>query len=128
MLGFELIGVARPEPSAHLRFYERWLAEGRHGGMAYLARPEAVARRADLRRTLATVRSVVVVATGYHTEPDPDDPPDPTRGVIARYARGPRLPSRHQAQAARPLGARRCARQVSRGRACLRGYRSAARA
>ena len=88
MLGFELIGVARPEPSAHLRFYERWLAEGRHGGMAYLARPEAVARRADLRRTLATVRSVVVVAMGYHTEPDPDDPPDPTRGVIARYARG----------------------------------------
>ena len=41
-LGFDLVGVASPEPSAHLPFYERWLSEGRHGEMAYLARPDAL--------------------------------------------------------------------------------------
>jgi epoxyqueuosine reductase len=87
-LGFELVGVARPDPSHHLSFYERWLAEGRHGEMGYLARPDAVARRADLRGTLAAVRSVVVVGMNYLPHETADEPVDPSVGVIARYARG----------------------------------------
>jgi epoxyqueuosine reductase len=56
--------------------------------MGYLARPDAVARRADLRGTLPEVRSVVVVGMNYLTDPDTEAPPDAGAGVIARYARG----------------------------------------
>ena len=86
-LGFDLVGIASPEPSAHLPFYERWLSKGRHGEMAYLARPDALARRADLRRTLAEVRSVVVVGMDYLADREEGQHP-PDVGVIARYARG----------------------------------------
>jgi len=86
--GFELAGICRPEPSEHGRFLEDWLATGRHGEMDYLARPDALARRQDLSLTLPEVRSVLVVAHEY-AQPDPEGvPDDPSRGVIARYARG----------------------------------------
>ena len=86
-LGFDLVGVASPEPSAHLPFYERWLSEGRHGEMAYLARPDALVRRADLRRTLAGIRSVIVCGVHYLTDREEGRQPADV-GVIARYARG----------------------------------------
>jgi epoxyqueuosine reductase len=56
--------------------------------MGWLARPDAVARRADLRGTMAEVRSVVVVGMGYLPDDRGDDATDPATGVIARYARG----------------------------------------
>ena len=87
-LGFTLVGIAPPDPSQYLGFYRRWLADGRHGEMGYLARPDAVARRADLRETLATVRSVVVVGQEYLGCAEPAGPPRPDTGLIARYARG----------------------------------------
>ena len=87
-LGFSLVGVASIEPSEHLDFYGRWVGDGKHGEMAYLAREDSVERRADLRRTLPSVRSAVVVADEYFQE-DPDGVPgDPARAVVARYARG----------------------------------------
>ncbi len=86
--GFELVGVAPPDTSAHGDFLGKWLASGFHGEMEYLARPEAVARRRDPGLTLDRVRSVVVVGD-EHFRPDPEGvPEDPSRGVIARYARG----------------------------------------
>ncbi len=87
-LGFGRVGITTPEDSAHLDFYRRWLDDGRHGDMRYLARPDAVARRADLARTLPGVRSVVVVTHDYAQEDPSGVPDDPSRGVIARYARG----------------------------------------
>jgi epoxyqueuosine reductase len=87
-LGFSLVGVASVEPSDHLDLYRRWVADGRHGDMAYLAREDAIARRADLRGTLPSVRSAVVVGDEYFQEDPPGVPADPARGVIARYARG----------------------------------------
>ena len=87
-LGFSLVGVASVEPSAHMDLYREWVEDGRHGEMGYLAREDAVARRADLRRTLPSVRSVVVVGDEYFQEDPPGVPADPARGVIARYARG----------------------------------------
>ena len=87
-LGFSLVGVATVEPSDHLDLYGRWLEDGRHGEMAYLAREDAVARRGDLRRTLPSIRSAVVVGHEYFQEDPPGVPTDPARGVIARYARG----------------------------------------
>ncbi len=86
--GFSLAGIARPDASRHGAFFRRWLAEGRHGDMDYLARPEAVARREDLRGTFEDVRSVLVVAHEYFQEDAPGVPGDPGVGVIARYARG----------------------------------------
>lgn len=86
-LGFDLVGITSPAPSKHLPYYERWLSEGRHGEMAYLAQPAARARRADLKKTLADVRSVVVVGMDYLAD-RAEEPPPPDLGVIARYARG----------------------------------------
>ncbi|HSG06945.1 MAG TPA: tRNA epoxyqueuosine(34) reductase QueG [Longimicrobiales bacterium] len=87
-LGFTLVGITTPEPTEHLSAYRRWLAEGRHGGMGYLARPDAVARRGSLQETLPGVRSVVVVGHEYCQQDPGGVPDDPSRAVIARYARG----------------------------------------
>ncbi len=51
-LGFSQVGVVRPDPSDHIAFYRKWLAAGHHGEMRYLARGNAVERRADLAETL----------------------------------------------------------------------------
>ena len=87
-LGFTLFGVAGAQPSGHLDFYRAWLARNLHGEMAYLGREDSVARRADLRGTLETVRSVVVVAHEYYVEDEAEAIADPSTAVIARYARG----------------------------------------
>ncbi len=86
--GFDLAGICPPDPSEHAPFLEGWIDAGYHGEMEYLARPDALARRADPRRSLPEARSVLVVGHNYH-HPDPEGvPADPVRGVIARYARG----------------------------------------
>ncbi|HEX8671718.1 MAG TPA: QueG-associated DUF1730 domain-containing protein, partial [Longimicrobium sp.] len=84
-LGFEAVGVAPVQPSGHAQAYGEWLAEGMHGEMAYLAREDAVAKRADPAVLVPGARSAVVVAIGYHGEDDGE--PDPSRGIVARYAR-----------------------------------------
>jgi len=87
--GLEWVGVARPDiPTRDVGAYRRWLEDGRHGEMTYMARPDAVARRADLAETLPGVRAVVVVAEPYEPEDTEGIPDDPSLGVIARYARG----------------------------------------
>ena len=85
-LGFEAVGITEAVPSDHGAFLEEWLARGHHGEMAYLARPDAVERRKDPRRSMPGARSVVVVAHHYRTGGPQDESPD--RGIIARYARG----------------------------------------
>ncbi|MBI4540785.1 MAG: tRNA epoxyqueuosine(34) reductase QueG [Gemmatimonadetes bacterium] len=87
-VGFDLVGIADPRRSDHLRLFEEWLASGWHGEMAYLARPDAVRRRADLALTLESVRSVLIVAHDYYLPEAEGMPDDRSRGVIARYARG----------------------------------------
>jgi epoxyqueuosine reductase len=86
-LGFDLIGIAPAEKPAHAEFYLEWLERGHAGEMAYLARADAVARRLDPKEILPGARSIIVVAMNYD---DGDDGPtdDPSRPVIARYARG----------------------------------------
>jgi epoxyqueuosine reductase len=87
-LGFSLCGITTADATDHMAFYRGWIDEGRHGEMGYLAREDSLSRRADLKTTLKNVRSVVVVAHEYFV-PDPEGVPgDPSRGVIARYARG----------------------------------------
>ncbi|OHE80062.1 MAG: tRNA epoxyqueuosine(34) reductase QueG [Verrucomicrobia bacterium GWF2_62_7] len=82
-LGFDLVGIASAGPPAGFALFERWLAEGRHGEMSYLARN--VERRADPQRLLPGAKSVVVVACNYHAS---DAAPGPRQGRVARYALG----------------------------------------
>ncbi len=82
------MGIATTHPSAHGKFFKEWVDRGFHGEMAYLARPDAVARRGDLRGTMEDVRSVVVLAQDYYQEDSPGIPGDLSRGIVARYARG----------------------------------------
>jgi epoxyqueuosine reductase len=86
-LGFEAAGVARLQPSDHAAFYRAWLAAGRHGTMAYLAREDAVARRLDPAAGWPGLSTAVVVTHRY-ANGAPEDSSDGSRGVIARYARG----------------------------------------
>ncbi len=87
-VGFASVGIARPDPTEHGPFYRAWLDRGFHGEMTYLARPEAVRRREDLRESWPDTRSVLVVADAYGGDDVPGHDEDPSLGVVARYARG----------------------------------------
>ncbi|MEO7734242.1 MAG: tRNA epoxyqueuosine(34) reductase QueG, partial [Kofleriaceae bacterium] len=92
-LGFARIAVVPIEAPRRHAIYTSWLATGHAGAMTYLASPEHVAQRGDLRSLLATARSLIVVALAYERR-DPPVPAAPIpaaallRGKIARYARG----------------------------------------
>lgn len=85
-LGFDQVGIADAAPSDHGAFLDDWLEAGRHGEMGYLARPDAVERRRDPRRSLDGARSVIVVTHHYGSGGAQSELPDV--GLIARYARG----------------------------------------
>lgn len=88
-LGFDLVGLIPARPLGTLDRYRHWLAAGYQGEMAYLARPDAVARRADLARTLPGVDTVIAVAVNYFTRRLPPDlRDDAARGIFASYAWG----------------------------------------
>ena len=82
--GFARVGVAPggdvPPPAAAA--FRDWLAGGRHGPMAYMARH--VEQRLRPSRLVAGARSVICLAASY--SPGPADPPP--RCGVARYARG----------------------------------------
>jgi epoxyqueuosine reductase len=82
--GLTFLGVApaRKDPEAGARL-ERWLAEGRHGGMFFME--EHAARRDDPATVLAGAASIVLVGLDYYQcdrMPRGDGPPR-----IAQYAR-----------------------------------------
>ncbi len=86
--GLSLVGIVSPEQSRHGGFYRSWLQRDLHGEMAYLAREDSIVRRADLKGTMETVRSVVVVGQEYGQDDPPGLSADRSRAVFARYARG----------------------------------------
>jgi len=87
-LGFSLFGVTDPGVSPHTDLYRSWLGGDLHGEMAYLSRDDSIARRGDLKSTMESVRSVVVVAHEYYAEDPREATADPGRAIVARYARG----------------------------------------
>jgi epoxyqueuosine reductase len=86
-LGFDLVGVTTPDPPPHLDVYERWIAEGRHGDMAYLATDRARQRRADPRQILTECRSILILGVNClpRLQPRLRDAP---AARIAAYAQG----------------------------------------
>lgn len=92
-LGFRWMGVATPESPLHWVVYERWLAQGRQGEMAYLASDRARQRRADPRQILPECRSILLLGIPYDA-PQSLEPPQPVgsdhtlHGRVAAYAWG----------------------------------------
>lgn len=94
-LGFNLVGVTRPDPPPHFDIYENWLRKGRHGEMGYLSNQTARQRRADPGSILPECRSILVVGMP-HSVPEPlalvpekDELDDHDfRGRVASYAWG----------------------------------------
>ncbi len=87
-LGFDMAGIVTRGDSDHMAHFIEWVDSGLHGKMAYLARPDALQRRATLDRTLPGFRSALVVAHSYADSDPATSPGDPSRAIIARYARG----------------------------------------
>lgn len=79
-LGFSDCRVARAQPAAHREVFEQWVADGKYGDMAWMARN--LDRRTDPRVVLPGAQSVVVFALSYFQ----GDAPTTLGGRIARYA------------------------------------------
>ncbi|WP_316205067.1 MULTISPECIES: tRNA epoxyqueuosine(34) reductase QueG [unclassified Bradyrhizobium] len=87
-LGFDCIGIARPEPTPErARRFQEFLAAGAHGDMDWLARdPE---RRIDPQTLWPEVRSVIMLGVNYGPDEDPLAVLQArSRGAISVYARG----------------------------------------
>ncbi|HEX9730332.1 MAG TPA: tRNA epoxyqueuosine(34) reductase QueG [Gemmatimonadales bacterium] len=82
-LGFDAVGIADLQPSAHAQALGAWLDAGMAGSMTYMG------RQAGRRKHPASIldgadRCVVVVK--YYSGAEPDHPVD--HGHVAKYARG----------------------------------------
>jgi epoxyqueuosine reductase len=87
--GFDLCGVAPAGHFAELEYFPRWIAEGRHGEMNYLAArtEDQQLKRESLANVAPWARSVVVCAVNYDSpHPYSTEGSDPSRGWISRYA------------------------------------------
>jgi epoxyqueuosine reductase len=87
-LGFDAVGIAPAQPAEHLDAYLRWLEVGYHGEQTYLARPDRLARRRDLRVIMPEVKSIIVAGLQYWPGPPPAQSADPGHGRISCYAQG----------------------------------------
>ena len=87
-LGFQEIGIADTELSEAEAHLQRWLAAGRHGDMAYMAR-HGTARSRPAELVPGTLR---VISARMNYRPEGMDAAvvlaDPVRAYVARYALG----------------------------------------
>ncbi len=88
-LGFDLVGVALVNPIPHLDVYHSWIAQGYHGEMGYMARPDRVERREDPGKIVPSARSIVCVGLNYYSPLPPAYlERHPSFGLISNYAWG----------------------------------------
>lgn len=80
-LGFSDCRIAAALPAAHREIYEQWVADGKYGDMAWMAKNTE--RRTDPRMVLPGAKSMVVFALNYFQGVKPSGP---LEGRIARYA------------------------------------------
>ena len=81
-LGFDDCRFTTAAPPATAGKFQQWLAGGKHGEMAWLERNAA--KRVEPQNVLPGARSLIVLATSYHTATPPAAAL--TAGVVARYA------------------------------------------
>ena len=102
-LGFDDCRFTSAAAPAHAEQFQRWLADGQHGEMTWLARNAA--KRVEPRLVLAEAKSVIALAVSYAGQEEvtsnPDsgirvagqltrrnpEPRSTSTGVVARYAR-----------------------------------------
>lgn len=77
-LGFDDCRVTTAGAPEHAAEFRQWLADGRHGQMAYLERNAG--KRVDPAQVLAAARSIITLAVSYAVSPHQP-------GTVARYAR-----------------------------------------
>ncbi|QTN31369.1 tRNA epoxyqueuosine(34) reductase QueG [Akkermansiaceae bacterium] len=83
-LGFDDCRIAAAKTATHADDFHEWLADGRHGEMAWLERNPA--RRCDPREVLQGCKSVITLAINYYTGQSPF-PEGHLQGYrIARYS------------------------------------------
>ena len=80
-LGFADCRIAAAKPAAHREVFEQWVAEGKYGDMAWMARN--LDRRTDPCVVVPGAQAVIVLAMNYF-QGEPPAPPKDYR--IARYA------------------------------------------
>jgi epoxyqueuosine reductase len=81
-LGFDDCRFTTAQPPESASRFQEWLAEGRHGEMAYLAR--SARKRVDPQKVLAGAKSVVSLAVSYAMAVR--SPSSTPSGLVARYA------------------------------------------
>ena len=59
--GFDMAGAVSLDPAVDGGAFLRWLEQGMHAGMGWMARPDAVAKRLDPRRILPGAASILLV-------------------------------------------------------------------
>jgi epoxyqueuosine reductase len=88
-LGFNRIGIIPAQPARRLNSYLQWIADGHHGAMDYMARPDRIVRRQDLNVILPGIKAIICVGLDYFTRSIPPEiAEDPSRGRISNYAWG----------------------------------------
>jgi epoxyqueuosine reductase len=86
--GFDLVGVAAPDPVPDFGRFQRWVGRGLAGEMRYLTDHRAEVR-SDPSQLLPGLRSVICVGLVYNgPEPYSTGFADPERAWISRYAWG----------------------------------------
>ncbi len=88
-LGFSACGIAEAGPTDHADACRRWIEQGFHGEMHYLA--DGLERRLDSRLLREGARALIITTANYYadTEEGPAEPVHiPGEGIVARYARG----------------------------------------
>ena len=87
-LGFSAVGITGIDVGSAAAGLRRWLAEGKHGEMDYMAKHAAL--RADPTALLPDARSAILVALPYSPQAAPADRvlADPSLAYISRYALG----------------------------------------
>lgn len=80
-LGFALYGITTADASVGFSHYKAWVEKGLFGGMHYLARPDALAKRENPELLLDGCKSLICVGLPY--------PPAESLASIAAYARVP---------------------------------------
>ena len=84
-LGFDDCRVTSAHAPKSAARFTQWLAERRHGEMAYLERNAP--KRVDPQQVLPDARSVITLAASYHIAGFESPVADGKSGLIARYAR-----------------------------------------